>query len=158
MHLPYLAVGAAVAHPDHLVFPRACAHYRPEHLGAAQQTERRLLLGRGGQQLEEIPLRHQGDVLVRAGDSAQVDVHRGALHAHGQSVDLAVRHSRELGCQPQFVEQAQGAGVHGVAAEVAQEVGVLLHDRDVHACAGQQQSQHHPRGSATGDEAGGVAV
>ena len=56
-----------------------------------------------------------------------------------------------LVAEPQLVQQAQRAGVHGVAAEVAQEVGVLLHHRDVHPGAGEQQRRasfpraHRPR-------------
>ena len=46
--------------------------------------------------------------------------------------------------------------MHGVAAEVAQEVGVLLHHGDVDAGAGEQQAQHDSRGTAAGDDAGGV--
>ena len=71
-------------------------------------------------------------------------------------VDLAVRHPGEIAGQAQFVEQPQRAGVHGVAAEVAQEVGVLLHHRDVDAAAGEQQAQHDSRGTAAGDDAGGL--
>ena len=58
--------------------------------------------------------------------------------------------------EPQFVEQAQGAGVHGVAAEIAQEIGVLLHDGDVHTRTGEQQAEHYSRGTAAGDDAGGA--
>ena len=62
----------------------------------------------------------------------------------------------ELVGQTQLVEQSQRAGVHRVAAEVAQEVGVLLHHRHVDAGAGEQQPEHHARRTAAGDDAGGV--
>jgi hypothetical protein len=90
---------------------------------------------------------------VRAGDSMQIDVHGHALNLHADGLDHAVREFLEVLVQPQFVEQAQRAGVHGVTAEVAEEVGVLLHHRDLDARAGQQQAQHHARGSTTGDQA-----
>jgi hypothetical protein len=52
--------------------------------------------------------------------------------------------------------------MHGVAAEVAKEVGVLLHHRDVDAAACKQQSEHDSGGAAAGDHArgllGGVTV
>jgi hypothetical protein len=67
-----------------------------------------------------------------------------------------VRHPVEVIGQTQLVEQSQGAGMHGVAAEVAQKVGVLLHHRDVDAAAGEQQTEHDSRGSAAGDDAGGL--
>ena len=41
----------------------------------------------------------------------------------------------------------------GVAAEVAQEIGVLLQHDDVDACAREQEAEHHPRGAAAGDAA-----
>jgi hypothetical protein len=142
----------AVADTDHLV----AAANRRQHFRAAQQPKRRLLLGGGRQQLKEIPLRNQRNVLVRTRNSAQVDADLGALNLHIQRVDLAVRHPREFVGQSQFVEQPQGAGMDGVAAEVAQEVGVLFHHRDVDAAAGKQQAQHDSGGTAAGDDACGV--
>ncbi len=41
-----------------------------------------------------------------------------------------------------------------VAAEIAEEVGVLLQHDDVDAGARQQVSEHHAGGSAAGDGAG----
>ena len=41
----------------------------------------------------------------------------------------------------------------GVAAEVAQEVGVLLEDDNPNAGTGEQQAQHHARRPAAGDAA-----
>jgi hypothetical protein len=49
-----------------------------------------------------------------------------------------VRHAGEIVGHAEFVEQPQGAGMHGVAAKVAQKVGVLLHHGDVHTAAGEQ--------------------
>ena len=121
----------------------------------AQQGERRLLLGGGREQLEEIPLGNQRNVLVRTRDSTQVDVHLGALDLHGQRFDLAVRQPGELAAKTQLVEQPQRAGMHGVAAKVAKEVGVLLHHRDGDAGPGQQQAEHDARGPAACDDAGG---
>jgi hypothetical protein len=41
--------------------------------------------------------------------------------------------------------------MHRVAAEVAEEVGVLLEDDDVNPLAGQQKSEHDTRRTAAGD-------
>jgi hypothetical protein len=147
--LPNIPGGVTVVDPDDLV---AQAN-RPEHLGAAQQGERRLLLRGGGQQLEEVPLRDEGYVFVRAGDSVQVDVDLRALDLHADRVDLAVRQLRELIRQAQFIEQPQSARVHGVATKVTQKVGVLLHHRDVDAATGEQQSEHDSRRAAAGNNA-----
>ena len=55
--------------------------------------------------------------------------------------------------QAQLIEQAQGDRVHGVAAEVAQEVGVLLQHGHVDAGARQHQSQKQSRRAAPDDRA-----
>jgi hypothetical protein len=44
----------------------------------------------------------------------------------------------------------------GVAAEIAQEVGVLLQHDDADAGAREEQAEHHPRRPAAGDAAGGL--
>ena len=44
----------------------------------------------------------------------------------------------------------------GVAAEVAEEVGVLFEDDDADAGTRQEQPQHHAGGTAAGDHALGV--
>jgi hypothetical protein len=156
MHLSDPAVGVAVGDACHRALAVVGTGDRTEHLGAAQQPKRRLLLGRGREQLEEIPLRHQRDVLVRAGDSTQVDPYLAALHGHRQGLDVAMRHLGELRPESEFVEQPQCAGVHGVAAEVTQKVGVLLHHRHVDACPREQQPQHDSGRATAGDDAGGV--
>ena len=48
--------------------------------------------------------------------------------------------------EAELVEQGEGGGVHGVAAEVAQEVGVLLQHRDLDAGAGHEQPRTIPAG------------
>ena len=55
----------------------------------------------------------------------------------------------------ELVEDPQRRGVDGVAAEVAEEVGVLLEHDDVDAGAREQQPEHRAGGSAAGDDAGG---
>jgi hypothetical protein len=91
-----LSFGVAVADPDHSFFARRPADYRRQHLGAAQQPKRWFLLRGGRKQLEEIPLRDQRNVLVRTGNSAQIDADLRALDLHVQRVDLAVRHPGEF--------------------------------------------------------------
>ncbi len=46
--------------------------------------------------------------------------------------------------------------VDGVAAEVAQEVAVLLEHDDAHAAPGEQQAEHEAGGTAADDDAVGV--
>jgi hypothetical protein len=46
--------------------------------------------------------------------------------------------------------------MHGVAAKVAQEVAVLLHDQRPDPGARKEQPRHHPRGTAADDQQIGV--
>ena len=73
-------------------------------------------------------------------------------------VEAALRQRGEPLAEPQLVQQRQRGGVHGVAAEVAQEVGVLLQHGDLDAGPGQQQPQDHPGGPAADHEAGRALV
>ena len=56
--------------------------------------------------------------------------------------------------ETEFVQEAQGRGVDGVAPEVAQEVPVFLQDRHLDAGSGEQEPQHHPRRPPADDAAG----
>ncbi len=100
MQLTHLAPAVAVTDTNHLV---ATANRR-KHLGAAKQPKRRFLFGGSGKQLEEIPLWDERNVLVRTGNSAQVDFDRCALDIHVHRIDLAVRHPGEIRGQTEFVE------------------------------------------------------
>ena len=126
---------------------------RRQHLGAAQQPERRLGLGGTREQFEEIPLWDQGDVFVPTGQPSEVDTDLSALNIHPERLDLPVRQLGEPVAEAELVEQPQRAGMNGVTAKVAKEIGVLLHDGDVHARAGEQQAQHHACRAAAGDDA-----
>ncbi len=127
----------------------------PDDLGVAAEGEGGLLLGRVGDEVEEVPLRHQRDVLVRSGQpghvgdlcDALVELHLGALHA-------ALRQRGEALAEPELVEQREGGCVHGVAAEVTQEVGVLLEDRDLDPGPGHEKPEDEPGRAAADDEAG----
>ncbi len=43
--------------------------------------------------------------------------------------------------------------MHGVAAKIAQEIGVLFQHRDLDAGAGQKKAEHHPGRPAADDTA-----
>src|SRR6188508_3638884 len=74
-----------------------------------------------------------------------------AVDAELALLDDAVWQAVEPLEQAQLVEQAQGNWVHGVAAEVAQEVGVLLQHGHVDAGARQHQSEKQSRRAAPDD-------
>lgn len=58
--------------------------------------------------------------------------------------------------QPQVVEEVQGAGVDGVAAEVPQEVRVLLQHGDLYARSREQEAEDEARRACTCDDTGVV--
>ena len=66
-----------------------------------------------------------------------------------------MRQPQEIVEQAELVHQLQRGGVDGVAAEVAQEVGVLLEDDDIDPGAGEEEAEHHPGRPAARDAAGG---
>ena len=66
---------------------------------------------------------------------------------------LLMRPLEELVEQPELVHDLERRGMDGVAAEVAEEIGVLLQHRHLDAGAGEQKPEHHAGGSAAGDAA-----
>ncbi len=67
---------------------------------------------------------------------------------------LRVRKLQELLEQSKLVHHLERGGMNGVAAKIAQEIGVLLQHDDLDAGARQQVAQHHPGRAAAGDGAG----
>ena len=68
--------------------------------------------------------------------------------------DLLVRKGKEFGQESELVDQLQRRWVDGVAAEITEEVRMLLEHHHVDAGAGEQEPQHHAGGSAPGDTTG----
>ena len=62
--------------------------------------------------------------------------------------DLLMRQLEEFVEQAELVHHFERRGMDGVAAKVAQEIGMLLQHQDIDAGAGEQKAQHHARGSA----------
>ena len=44
-------------------------------------------------------------------------------------------------------------GINGVAAEIAQEIGVFFQDNDLHAGAREKETKHHSGRAAANDDA-----
>jgi hypothetical protein len=107
------------------------------------------LSGGADEHVEEVPLRHEGYVPVPTREATEL---RGDATTVEYELDPALDPVRQRGeplAQPELVQQAERRGVHGVSAEVAQEVGVLLQHHDIDAAPGQQQAEHDPRRTAT---------
>ena len=77
---------------------------------------------------------------------------RAAEHAV-HLLQLLMRQFQEPVDQPEFVHHLQRRGMHGVAAEIAEEVGVLLQHHDVDPGAAQEIAEHHAGRPAADDAA-----
>ena len=62
-----------------------------------------------------------------------------------QLAHLLVRQAQELLRHAELMQQLERRGMDGVAAEVAQEVAVLLEHHDLEAGAREEQAEHHAR-------------
>ena len=62
-----------------------------------------------------------------------------------------MRQLEEAFDQPELVHHLQGRGMHGVAAKIAEEVGVLFQHHDIDAGAAEQIAEHHSGGPAADD-------
>jgi len=126
------------------------------HLGPHPQGEGRFLLPGVGEQVEQIPLRHHRDVRTPHLQPAKVGDDHAAVHVdrEGDLVQPALRQLGEPLTEAQLVKQLQGRRMHGVAAEVPQEVAVLLQHAHLDARPSQQQPEHHSGRSAPDDHTG----
>ena len=110
-----------------------------------------------GEEVEEVPLGHEGDeAAVRRQVGKVGDRHRRAADVAGELPYLLVGALEEVLQEPQLVHHLQGRGVDGIAAEVAQEVGVLLQDEDVHPGTSEEEAEHHAGRPAPRDTAADV--
>src|SRR5690242_6289293 len=73
---------------------------------------------------------------------------------HGHLPHRRVRDFEELIEEAELVHQLERRGMHGVAAEVAQEILMLLQQHNTDACAREKKSEHHPGGAAADHAAG----
>ena len=123
-------------------------------LGLHAQVKCFVALAVLGEEVEEVPLRHQRDELAVRRQVAKID-HLNVFGAdlRGQRFDLLMRQLQEFIDQAEFEHQLERRGMNRVAAEIAKEIGVLLQHHDVNAGARQQESEHHPGGAAAGDAA-----
>ena len=105
------------------------------------------------QEVEEVPLRHHGDERRRGVEVRQIaDRPVAAGEVELSIVDPVVRPLQEPFEHPQLVEDLHRRGVDRVAAEIAEEVGVLLEHPHVAAGAREQQPGHHPGRPAADDQ------
>src|SRR6516225_7169143 len=145
-------------------FRRLCAHNtnlpivenQVGRLRAHPQVESPKAPAVFGQEIEEIPLRHERDefamhrqVLEMSHDEVVVpDLHRQLAH-------LRMRKLEELFEQSEFVHHFKRRGVDGVATEIAQKIRMFFKHDDGYARTRQQVSKRDSGRSTAGDAAGG---
>src|SRR5215213_4798476 len=80
-----------------------------------------------GQDVQKVPLRHESYVLMRSWDLGQI---RNVVGARVQLDAYPLNPARwqrgKLRAQTEFVQQGEGGGMNGVAAEIAEEISMLL--------------------------------
>ena len=145
-------VGRRRADPDHF----APLFDQVDDLGPHPEMERWIAAGVLGDEVEEVPLRHERDEpamgrQVREVGDLDLDTADDAADASG----LLVWPLEELIEQAKLVHVFQGRGVDRVAPEVAEKVGVLLQHDDVDPGPREQESQDHSGRASAGDAATG---
>ena len=120
------------------------------HLEVKARIAARLL----GEEIEKVPLRHQSDEAAMRRQMREIgEGHALVADLTRERAHLLMRALEEIVENAELVHDLQRRGMDGVAAEIAQEVGVLLQHHDIDAGAGQQKAQHHAGRAATGDGA-----
>src|SRR5262252_2454585 len=123
-----------------------------ERLRSHAQMERRIALAVIGEEVEEIPLRHQRDELAAGRQVGEIRESKSpTTEICADAAGFLVRQLEELVEQTELAHHVEGRGMDGVAAEVAQEVAVLLEHDDVDARAREQEAEHEPAGPAADD-------
>jgi hypothetical protein len=118
------------------------------------ERESRELFRVTGEEVEKIPLRHEGDELAAGGKVREIDDgHDVAIDDRMQLARFLVRHFQEFIEQSKLVHKFERGGMNGVAAKIAVEIGMLLQHRDFHTGARQQITGHHSSRSAANDDA-----
>ena len=125
-------------------------------LPAHAQGEGGEVCGFGGEEVEEVPLRHERDEFGVGGQVGEVGEGGGAVaDGDGGAVNPGVADGEEFVEEAKLVHELERGGMDGVAAEVAEEVGVLFKDGDVDGTAGEEIAEHDAGGASADDAAGG---
>ena len=107
-----------------------------------------------GEEIEEVPLRHEGDEAAMGRQMGEVgDLDHVIPDLRAELAHLLVRPFQEFIEHAELVQDLQRRGVDRVAAEIAEEILMLLQDDHVDAGAREQIAEHHTGGTAAGDGA-----
>jgi hypothetical protein len=122
-----------------------------------QEMKAGQLRGLRGEEIEEVPLRHEGNELGVGGEMSEVaHAERLSADGDGQLGELLMREREELVEQTKLVEELERRGMDGVAAEVAEEVFVFFEDSDIDSGAGEEEAEHDSGWASADDAACGI--
>jgi hypothetical protein len=139
--MPAIAADHQVSANTHLGVAHSTRHHScdpfaiPDQIDSLmlhKQVECRELPGLPGEEIQKIPLRHQSDELAVRRHVAEIWSleYKVAERATGGS-HLLVRKFQEFIEQVKFVEKFESRRVDSIAAEIAEEIAVLLKDGNV---------------------------
>ena len=99
-------------------------------------------------------MRHEGDERIFQLQPPEVgNPDRSVAKPGVHFLQLLVRKLQEVIDQTEFIHHLQGRGMHGIAAEIPEEIGVLFQHKRLDAGATQQIPQHHAGRTAADDAA-----
>jgi hypothetical protein len=112
------------------------------------------LLSLFGNEIQEVPLWHEGDELALSREMCEVAQDKGAVpDLAGNLPDFLVRALQEFIENSEFVHELERGGMYGVAPKIAQEVLVFFEHHDINAHACEQVSRHHAGWTTAGNAA-----
>jgi hypothetical protein len=118
------------------------------------QVELRIRLGFGGNEIEEIPLGHEADEFAVRGEMGEIgDGYGEIVNDRADRGDFLMGDAQKFLEQAELVHEFEGGGMDGVAAEIAEKVGVFFEDGDFDSGAGEKKTKNHAGGAAANDAA-----
>ena len=95
-----------------------------------------------GKKIEEVPLRHQRDEMAVGRQMREIGKDDALVaDLSGELAHFLMRALEEIVENAELVHELERRGMDGVAAEIAQEIGVLLQHHDIDAGARQQKAR-----------------
>ena len=136
-------------HPDRAAALEEHIGHRSAHAQRKMGRARRL----AGQEIEEVPLRHHRDEAAARRKAAEVGEFQAVLAELRLDLgDAVVRQLEQPLEKAELRHDFKGGGMKRVAAEVAQEIRVLLEDQGADAGARKHEPEQHAGGPAAGDD------
>ncbi len=110
-----------------------------------------------GEEVEKVPLGHEGDEFGVGGEVGEVrDLKALAADDGRESGNLRVTDGEEFFEEAKLVHQLKSGWMNGVATEVAEEVLIFFEDGDGDTPAREKVAEHDAGGASADDAAGGL--